>query len=512
MAEAEIGFRSIGTATWRGEASRAWPLALAALTFALCLLVRLSTLGELALWFDEVITADVARTSWSDLVADRLANGHFPTYFALVKALGLGDGSEFALRLPSAILDSLAGALVALLALRLSGRAGAIAAALLYAFYPALIQYGQEARPYALMLAFVALAITGQIGLLTGLPKPGRQAVLATIGTLGAALSVPAGIVPVALQHLALPLCGFRRFAPTLKRIWWRHILVTWAAIGLAAAFLLPAVQTQAEKPVGLMKWQSQYGFGQRAIEAFGETYGFVVPRDLDRFLDAGWNGWLATGFLGLMLVGFLANCGRPAHRMLAVTAFGTPLVFLLLGVFSASAGRYLIGMLPAAMLLAAAGFATLIERAGRWRLPAVAILAVLLAGFALQGLDMLVSARKYDWRPIATFLRQEGVHDIEILTDAPHAEKALRYYLPAASRIGYGSINPAREPMEILWKRAAERPVALLLTASYKPLPPTLTQDATVCRWPFGDQTLTMIARDPALVPEALKGCEADR
>ncbi|WP_018181998.1 glycosyltransferase family 39 protein [Kaistia granuli] len=510
MAEAEIILRA-GSAAWRSKAAAAAPAIVFVLTFSLCLVIRLSTLGELALWFDEVITADVARASWSGLVADRLANGHFPTYFALLKGLGLAGGSEFALRLPSALLDSLAGALVALLALRLSGRVGAIAAALLYAFYPALIQYGQEARPYALMLAFVALAITGQIGLLTGRPKPGRQAILATIGTLGAALSIPAGIVPVALQHLALPACGFRNFAPALKRLWWRHILITWTGIVVAAAFLLPAVQAQAEKPVGLMKWQSRYGYGQRAIEAFGETYGFVVPRDLDRFLDAGWNGWLATGFLALMLAGFLANRAKPAHRMLAVTAFGTPLVFLVLGIFSASAGRYLIGMLPAAVLLASAGIAALVARPGVARLPALAVLVALLAGIALQALDMLVSARKYDWRPVAAFLRESGVRDAEILTDAPHAEKALRYYLPDADRMTYAAIDPVREPMAILWDEAAGRPLAFLLTAAYRTVPSALAEGAIVCSWRFGDQKLTMIARDAGLAPAALKRCEAE-
>ncbi len=508
MAEADGGHFATGRATALPQARVAPALLLAGVAFLLALLLRLSTLGHLALWFDEVITADVAAASWPALVADRLGNGHFPTYFAALKAFGLSGGSEFALRLPSALFDSLAAALVTVVAFRLSGRTGAIAALLLYAFFPVLIQYGQEARPYALMLAFVALAILGQIGLLTGRPASGRLAVLATIGTLGAALVVPAGIVPVALQHLALPLCGFRDFPPAEKRLWWRHILVTWAGILAAAAFLLPAVMMQAAKPTGLMKWQSRDGFGQRVLEAFGQTYGFVVPGDIDRFLAVGWNGWMAAAFLALMLAGLLANRGRPAFRMLAVTAFGTPLVFLVLGLFSASAGRYLIGMLPAAILLAAAGVAALLARRGASRIAAGAILALFACGLALQSLDMLVSPRKYDWRPVAAFLRAHGIADTEILTDAPHAAKALRYYVAAADGIRYDAIDPMREPMEKLWDKATGRPLAVLLTASYKPLPAALTADAVVCRFRFGEQTLTMIAREPALMPEALGAC----
>jgi mannosyltransferase len=485
-------------------------LGFALAAFLAALVVRLSTIGALALWFDEAITAEVATLSWPALLADRLGNGHFPTYFALLKALGLADASEFALRLPSALFDSLAAALVTAVAFRLSGRVAAWTALLLYALYPALIQYGQEARPYALMLAFVALAIAGQVGLLTARANAGRHALLATIGTLGAALAVPAGIVPVALQHLALPLCGFRNFPPARKRLWWRHILVTWGGILCAAAFLLPAVQAQAERPAGLMKWQARHGYGQRLVEAFGETYGFVVPRDIDQFLATGWNSWLAAGFLGLMLAGLIANRGRPAYRLLAVTALGTPVVYLLLGIVSASAGRYLIGMLPAAILLAAAGASALLamRRASR---PVVALLlGLFLCGIGLQALDMLVTERKYDWRPIAAFLHESGLRDVEILTDAPQAQKALRHYVAVGDDVRYDAIDPALEPMDRLWAKAAARPLAFLLTATYKPLPAALAGEAIVCRWRFGEQTLTMIANDPDAMPEALAACAA--
>jgi hypothetical protein len=509
MASTQVGRRTAG------DGAPPLPGCVSAIGFAcaaflIVLVLRLPTLGALALWFDEAITADVIAAPWPALVADRLANGHFPTYFAFLKAVGLGGGSEFSLRLPSALFDSLAGALVTGLALRLSGRVAAIAALFLYALYPALIQYGQEARPYALMLAFLALAMTGQIGLLTGRARPGRQALLATIGTIGAALSLPAAIVVIALQHLALPLCGFRNFDASRKRLWWRHILVTWAAILAAAAFLLPAVLEQSARPSGLMKWQARHGYGQRALEAFGETYGFVVPRDLDRFLASDWNLWLAAIFLGLMLSGLIANRAVPAFRMLAFTAFGTPLLFLALGLVSASAGRYLIGMLPAAILLAAAGAAAWLARPGLPRIAASAGLALFFCGLGLQALDMLVTERKYDWRLPATFLRKHGLRDIELLTDAPQATKALRHYVSEADRIRYDAIEPATEPMDRLWEKAADRPLAFLLTASHKPLPPALTDDAIVCQWRFGEQTLTMIARQAGLVPPALAGCAA--
>lgn len=476
-------------------------------TFGLCLAIRLSTLGSLALWFDETITADVAALPWPDLVADRLINGHFPTFFALIKALGLAGASEFRLRFPSAIFDSLAGGLVALVALRLSGRIGALAAGLIYALYPALIQYGQEARPYALMLAFLAVAISGQMGLLQTRGSPGRQAGIATIGAIGAALAVPAGIVSVMMQHLALFAVGFRRFSRAQKRAWVVHVAVTWAAILAAATLLLPAVFEQAAKPVGLMKWQSHIAFVQRMRDAFDETYGFFIPRDANRFLPGEWTTPLSLAFLALMVVGLIANRNRPTHRMLAVSALLTPLAFLVLGAFSASAGRYLIGMLPAAILLAAAGVAALL--ADRGMRPAVgATLALLLVGLSLQALDMLVSPRKFDWRPVAAFLHDKGIRDTTILADTPPIEKALRHYVPASDGLAFDTLDPDSEAVATLWAKAGDKPIAFLILGAYQTIPAAIASDATVCAFPLGDVQLVMVARDPSLIPPAMQGC----
>lgn len=474
--------------------------------FLLCLIVRLSTLGHLALWLDEVTTADVIGMSWPELVANRLANGHFPTYFVLLKILGLAGGSEFALRLPSAVFDSLAGALVARLALRLDGWIGAILATLLYALMPNLIQYGQEARPYALLLLFVAIAMTAQIALLRPATNPRRAAVVATVGTLGAAFAIPAGIVTVATQHLALLFLPLRYLPATTRRAWGAHVAITWAAILIGIAVLIPAVRQQATSPTGLMKWQATYPFSQRAIETFGETYGFVVRHDADRFWPEAGNGWLAAGLLGLMAVGLIANRRKPTHRMLAVTAIGTPILHALLGLVSASAGRYLIGMLPAAILLAASGARVLLQ-SRQTRVPAAILLLVFGVGLSLQALDTLVSERKYDWRPIAAFLDHEDLGPLEILTDTPQSGPDIDHYLHHPDSVTFSTINPTQDPLEILWARARNRPMAWLLLPAGEMPPDDISAGASVCRWSFGEMALTLITRDPSRMPPALRG-----
>jgi len=214
--------------------------------FALCLSFRLPALGDLPLWYDEVLTADAIARSWGGMARERLSQGHLPTYFAVLKGLGLSGSSEFMLRLPSAVMDGAAGGLVAVMAARIGGIVAAVAAACLDATLPILIIYGQEARPYALQLLCVTLAMVGQIGLLRDEGSTRWNARLATWGALGSILAIPAGAVIVALQHLALVACGVLRQEAPERRIWLRHIATTWLAALAALVLLVPSVITQA--------------------------------------------------------------------------------------------------------------------------------------------------------------------------------------------------------------------------------------------------------------------------
>ena len=169
-------------------------------SLALCLAVRLSTLGSFALWYDEILTAHTIALDWTDLAAERLAAKHSPLYFWMLKGLGLQGASEFFLRLPSAILNSVAGAIFVAVAWQLSGRIGAIVMMILYCFGPFQILYAQDARPYALLMFFLAVATLGYVLAIppsrqpdnpstTGereiAPSPRLAFILATFGTIG---------------------------------------------------------------------------------------------------------------------------------------------------------------------------------------------------------------------------------------------------------------------------------------------------------------------------------------
>jgi mannosyltransferase len=123
---------------------------------ALCCLLVFSvavlTLESQSIWWDEGISLHLAGLSWAGIAADRAENIHPPLYYFLLKAWTSSTGrSPFAGRYLSALsLPLLAAAAARFIGRRINGRA-ARAAALLVAFAPPFVVYGQELRPYALL-------------------------------------------------------------------------------------------------------------------------------------------------------------------------------------------------------------------------------------------------------------------------------------------------------------------------------------------------------------------------
>lgn len=480
-----------------------------AATAALVLATLLPTLGSLALWYDEIITSNTASLDWTALVVNRLQFGHFPTYFGLMKLVGLGGASEFWIRLPSALFSAGAGGVLALIALRHIGRFAAVATALLYAAFPILISYGQEARPYSMMVFFLSLAMLGHISMLTRQPGFRRYASLATLGTLGAALAIPAGIVAVMAQHIALLACGILRAPAAERRIWLRHLAITWIVILVASLALIPSVLQQAAAPEGLMKWQVVMPLRARILEAVLRIYGFMVDMDANRFLSTRYERVLGAALIALIAIGIAIGFRKIAQRYLVVVAIGMPVAFALIGSVSVSAARYMIGVVPATILLASSGATFLISRP-RWRIPAAIILIVAAAGLWLQALDSLTSERKFDWRRVAAFLHDNGVRDVELLLSDNQIALDLAHYLPQVDGITYRYTTPPLGSMDTIWNAAKSRDTAWILTFYNNTLPPEVRDGRVVCQWQFSYLTVFVAARDPTLLPPSLKGCAA--
>ena len=152
--------RDLGQA---GEGIPAWglPTAIAALALAL----RLHGLGDKPFWLDEVTSLRRATSTIPDLVADSLHNTHYPSYFLLLWLVAKGGVSQWLLRLPSALCGAFAAALVCATGRRVAGARGGVVAGLLMALSPFEVQFGQEARSYALVSCLILTALWGLVRL-----------------------------------------------------------------------------------------------------------------------------------------------------------------------------------------------------------------------------------------------------------------------------------------------------------------------------------------------------------
>jgi uncharacterized membrane protein len=130
--------------------------------FALALTARLLHIGSQPFWLDEVITYQRIHLPLNALIADSFANRHFPNYFLMLRWLVGSHAADFVwLRLPSALFGALTAGVVFMLARDIAGRSAGIIAGLLMALSPLQVQYGQEARPYALLVLMITVALWG---------------------------------------------------------------------------------------------------------------------------------------------------------------------------------------------------------------------------------------------------------------------------------------------------------------------------------------------------------------
>ena len=121
-------------------------------------LLRLYGLGFESLWLDETISVRFANLGASEIVEGSKTDNNFPTYYLLLHYwVALFGESEFAVRLPSALMGILSVYLIYAIGARLLSRGTGVVAALLLAVSPYHVAYSQEARVYNLM-ALAALA------------------------------------------------------------------------------------------------------------------------------------------------------------------------------------------------------------------------------------------------------------------------------------------------------------------------------------------------------------------
>lgn len=151
----------------RGTAPLVLPPVVVALTLGLWGIGR-----DRSLWGDEAVSLEVAHRSTAQIweLAHHVDAVHTLYYLLLHGMFQLHDGGPALLRLPSVLGTAAAAAGVALIGRRLAGPRSGLAAGLVLPVFPAVQQYAQEGRSYALVMA--AVVFSGLL-LLRAVERPG---------------------------------------------------------------------------------------------------------------------------------------------------------------------------------------------------------------------------------------------------------------------------------------------------------------------------------------------------
>ena len=341
--------------SWRDLAAVAIP---AAVCFAACLV----DIDGRQLWRDEHCAWWAATLPAADLW--RLL-GHVdavlaPYYLILRGWIGIAGDSAQALRLPSAAAMSLAAALLVLLGRRLYRLEVGVVAGLLFALLPSVSRYGQEARPYAFVVAAVVAAT---LLLLRALDKPAsvRRWIAYALGVAAIGFFHLVSLL-VLFAHATLLLeSGSQSWRPGPRKGWWRWALAAAGGLALVSPFVVLGSMQSAQ-----IEWIR-----------FARHDPFAYPSILFR----------SSAVAALVLVLAAPAVGGPRRAVFALATWALLPPLLLLATFDQLHlffPRYLLFTLPALALLAA----DTVTKVGAWMRPHGLVSALVLAVLLFAGLD----------------------------------------------------------------------------------------------------------------------------
>ncbi|GAA1841518.1 hypothetical protein GCM10009836_21130 [Pseudonocardia ailaonensis] len=385
----------------------------------LSLVLGLVTLGGKPLWDDEAFSAMAARLSWGELwTLSTTRDPHMFAYNGFLKIwTGIGGSGEWWLRLPSALAGALAVGVLWLIASRLAGpRVAALAAGLL-AVSTTLVQYQQEARPYAFGVLGVSVAVLLLVRAVQngGFGRWVGYGVVAGLTVYTHPMSVVAALA-VAPAALALP------------RIPWRGLLT---AVGIAVVIAGPQLFLMLTTPTPSM-WD--WVPGTDAYHLAGAAY-----------LLSGHSGPVGLAIVGVLVAAFvvLVLRRRPSFlNLLALLwAIGLPLAVVAGSLVRPMlVSRYLLPAMPGVFLCCA----LVLVRFGRPLVTGV-VAAALVGTSVVSLLGWYSGGDKDDWRAaVASVAAQARPGDGIILT-RDHREPFAYYWEQTANPAVLEPVSPAR-------------------------------------------------------------------
>ncbi|WP_298821390.1 glycosyltransferase family 39 protein [uncultured Roseibium sp.] len=402
--------------------------------------LRFVNLDRTSLWYDEAVSWSQSNGSFSELLTAVSADNYPPLHNIILWLTMpfLGD-SEIALRVPSAILGTIAVWLTYLVGRSIgSQRLGLLAAALL-CFSPFHIWYSTEARMYAL-LATCGLGFL--LSVLNVLKQPSRKwLVLLTI--FGALF----------LYSHIYALLAFAPVGLTCAAYALRDVIKNRSLTGSPAVAACIAMGASA---IAFFPWLLILAGRARSVAADGfwiafpdlnflKNMAFAISGSLELII-------LLLGFAAIFLVKLiyetairLGSATRSSQNLAILLAytFG-PLV--LAYVYSVLVqpilfDRYLIAAWPGFLLLASAGACSLQIRL----LPPALVAASLILSYSELSFTLTEKIRP-EWREIVQDYREQKMPNDKLVLYKGFAAPALEYYLrePSAFKATEKSMQPA--------------------------------------------------------------------
>jgi mannosyltransferase len=350
----------------------AGPRWMMALPPAVTFVIMLWGITGASYWRDEAATMSAAQRPLGNLLRTlgNIDAVHGAYYLIIWVMVQLGGTGELVTRLPSAVAMAGAAAAVAALGRRLISPRAGLASGLVFAILPEVSLYGQDARPYAIVVALATLAsylLVRAMDVAASRPRwlTGYALCLAALGIIDifGLLLIAAHAVTVGLRCLREGGAG-RRAARALGAGW---LAAATAGVALASPVLVLGYVQR-----GTLSWLGPPGLG--TIKGLHQLVGPPAMADVVILAIVGgvvvsvvagrarlWVSW--PGSVPTLCLPWLIL--PPA--ILLVASLVTPVYTL----------RYVLLCIPAIALLAGAGLASLGWVAGTAALAVIAVLGV---------------------------------------------------------------------------------------------------------------------------------------
>jgi hypothetical protein len=413
--------------------------------------LRLYRLGVQSLWYDETVSAILARQSIPALIAHTARDIHPPGYYLLLHGwTRLVGESEFALAYLSLIFGMLLIAGVYLLGRTFLKAPAGLWAAGLVALSPYQLWYSQEVRMYTLGAFLGVLMIYCVFKAIAQALSPSKPGNVGLRWWIGYALAATAGLytlyyfafllIPLNLYTLVI-LLGYRRRGSA----WLAWLIANLAVIVLYLPWLGTAWRQVTQPPVP--PWRSGQPLLQILLESwsalsFGEA---VQPGQI-------WPLLLVTA--GLFILGLYVLRSRRLQIALPLLVFG-PLAIIvfapLLGLTDALYHvRYVFTYSPLFYLILAAALAWL----GRHQIWGAVMIALLLLGGSLFSIQQFHHHPLYasdDFRSAVNLIETRWRPGDVILVNAGYTYPAFQYYYrgPTADYRRLSQFTPSVSPAD---------------------------------------------------------------